>query len=143
MAKKKKKKAGAQRDKAAPAKGRAAAAQDSVAALRAALPPDVKVIPIPANATVVVEVDVNDMAIPYTIALDTRTIIESLVDRREELPSMSVGTHRLSWGFAHAVKGWKHKLTLIVNGTATVLEERSEAKKDPDRSIGVAFLVVG
>jgi len=113
-----------------------------VAALRAALPEDVKVIPIPANANVSVEVDVNDMAIPYTIALDTSVVMKSLVDRREDLASLTRGTHRLSWAFAHAVKNWKHTLTLNVNNVAEVLEQKSETKKDTDHSVGVAFLVV-
>ena len=118
------------------------AGADVVAALKDMLPPDVKVIPVAAGATTSVDVDVNDMAVAYTIALDARTIIQSLVDRKEDLPEMPVGTHRLSWGFAHAVKGWKHKVSFIVNGARTVLEEKSEANKDPDKSIGVAFLVV-
>ena len=116
--------------------------KDEAAALRAALPAGIKVIPIPAGASVTVDVDVNEMAIPYTIALDTHVVIKSVVHRRELLPAMAPGTHRLSWGFAHVVKGWKHKVTLTVNGVKTVLEEKSEAKKDPDHSIGVAFLVV-
>ena len=113
-----------------------------VAALKAALPNDVKVIPVPANADVSVEVDVNDMAIPYTIALDTSVVMKSLVDRREGLTSLTPGTHRLSWAFAHAVKNWKHTLTLNVNDVGEVLEQKSEAKKDTDHSVGVAFLVV-
>jgi hypothetical protein len=127
-----------------PARGRAAGAGggDVVAALKTMLPKDVAVIPVPKDAKVSVEVDVNEMAVAYTIALDAQTIIQSLVDRHEELPEMSVGTHRLSWGFAHAVKGWKHKVTLHVGATKTVLDEKSEEKKDPDKSIGVAFLVV-
>lgn len=112
------------------------------AALKAALPDDVKVISIPANANVAVDVDVNDMAIPYTIALDTAVVIKSLVDRREDLRSLTKGTHRLSWAFAHAVKDWKHTLKLNVNGVSEVLEDKSEAKKHTDHSVGVAFLVV-
>ena len=122
---------------------RAAPKRDaSAAALRAALPPDVKVISVPANATVTVDVDVNTMTVPYSIALDTEPFIQSLVDQRKDLPPMASGTHRLSWGFAHGAKDWMHKVTLTVNGTATVLESKSEKKKDPDRSIGVAFLMV-
>ena len=127
--------------KAKKAQARAAAAA-AVTALEAALPADIKVIQVPAGTTVSVEVDVNDMAIPYTIALNTRVVITSLVDRRETLPDLAAGTHRLSWGFAHIVKEWMHKVTLTVGTAKTVLEERSEAKKDPDHSIGVAFLIV-
>ena len=123
-------------------KSTAAQAASNVAALKAALPPDISVISVPAGAKLTVEVDVNAMAIPYTIALDTRPVIKSLVDRREDLPVLLSGTHRLSWGFAHAAKDWKHQITLTVNGQSSVLETRSEAKKDPDHSIGVVFLVV-
>ena len=124
------------------AKGKGKGKEKAANALRAALPPDIKVISVPANATVTVDVDVNTMTVPYSIALDTEPFIQSLVDQRKDLPPMSAGTHRLSWGFAHGAKEWMHKLTLTVNGTATVLESKSEKKKDPDRSIGVAFLIV-
>ncbi len=124
------------------AKRAAPRALAGAAALRAALPDDVKVISIPANAVVTVDVDVNDMAIPYTIALNTGVVIKSLVDRREDLTSLTKGTHRLSWAFAHAVKDWKHTLTLTVNGVGDILEDKSEAKKHTDHSVGVAFLVV-
>jgi hypothetical protein len=117
-------------------------AVSKLTALKAALPDDIQVIPITLGADVSVDVDVNDMAIPYTIALDTGVLIKSLVDRREDLPSLTSGTHRLSWAFAHAVKEWKHTLTLNVNGATNVLEDRSEANKDTDHSVGVAFLVV-
>jgi hypothetical protein len=123
-----------------PARDRSAA--DVARTLTDILPPDVKVIRVPKTAKLFVDVDVNEMAVAYTIALDARTIIQSLVDRREDLPNMDVGTHRLSWGFGHMVKGWKHKVTLTVDATKTVLEEKSEANKDPDKSIGVTFLVV-
>jgi hypothetical protein len=122
-------------------KAKAATAPSAAAARTTALPNDIKVIPVPANATVTVDVDVNDMTIPYTIALDADVVLKSLVDRRKDLPALTPGTHRIGWGFAHTEKGWKHKVTLTVNGTPTILEERSEAKKDPDHSIGVAFLV--
>lgn len=117
-------------------------ASTSAAALRNALPPDVKVIPVPLGAAVDVDVDVNDMAIPYTIASDGKVLIKALVDRREEVPNLTAGTHRLAWGFAHTVKGWGHTVSLRVNGKAQVLEKRSEANKDPDHSVGVAFLFV-
>jgi hypothetical protein len=109
--------------------------------LKAVLPKGLKAIDIPPNATVMVDVDVNDMTVPYTIALDGDDVINSRVDRKKEISPLATGTHPLSWGFAHTVKGWRHKVTLIVNGNATVLEEMSEANKDVDHSIGVAFLV--
>lgn len=110
-------------------------------ALKAALPPGIKVIEISKSATVFVDVDVNDMVIPYTVAADGNVMIKSLVDRRETL-SLDVGTHRLGWAFAHAAKGWMHKLTLKINGADTLLEKKSEANKDQDHSVGVVFLVV-
>jgi hypothetical protein len=109
--------------------------------LKAVLPKNMKAVDIPPNATVTVDVDVNDMTVPYTIALDGDDVLNSRVDRKKDISPLDAGTHALSWGFAHTAKGWKHKLTLIVNGKATVLEEMSEAHKDVDHSIGVAFLV--
>jgi hypothetical protein len=118
-----------------------ASANADVAALKASLPAGIEVIEISANATVHVDVDVNDMTIPYTIAADGNVLIKSLVDRREPLP-LSVGTHRLGWGFAHAAKGWKHELRLEINNAKKLLEKRSEANKDQDHSVGIVFLVV-
>jgi len=114
----------------------------AAAALQAVLPKDVMVIDVPLDSQVEVDVDVNAMTIPYTIALDTAVVIKSLVDRREPLPDMPVGTHRLSWGFSQTEKDWKQKVTLIVSGKKTVLDEKSEANKDKDHTIGLAFLVV-
>lgn len=114
----------------------------SAADLRNALPPGLKVIEIPSGASVQVDVDVNEMVIPYTIAVDGKVLIKSLVDRREDVNGLTPGTHRLGWGFAHNVKNWSHKVSLRVNNKTEVLEQRSEANKDPDHSVGVAFLVV-
>lgn len=109
--------------------------------LKAVLPKNLKAIDIPPNATVTVDVDVNDMTVPYTIALDGDDVLNSRVDRKKDISPLAAGTHRLGWGFAHTAKGWKHKVTLIVDGKVTVLEEKSEANKDVDHSIGIAFLV--
>src|SRR3954469_11063040 len=103
-------------------------------ALRTVLPEGIEVIQVPADATVLVDVNVNDMVIPYTIAADGSVLIKSMVDRREPL-SLSVGTHRLGWAFAHAAKGWMHELTLKINNTNKVLEKKSEADKDQDHSV--------
>ena len=116
---------------------------DSIAVLAAALPSDIKVFSLSAKAVVTVDVDVSDMAIPYTITIDRHVLIKSVVDRRANLPPMSPGTYRLSWSFAHVVKDWMHKVSVTVDGDTTILEERSEAGKDADHSIGVAFLVIG
>ena len=116
---------------------------DSIAVLAAALPSDIKVFSLSAKAVVTVDVDVSDMAIPYTITIDRHVLIKSVVDRRATLPPMTPGTYRLSWSFAHVVKDWMHKVSVTVDGDTTILEERSEAGKDSDHSIGVAFLVIG
>jgi hypothetical protein len=118
-----------------------APANPATSALKAALPEGIEVIQVPATATVLVDVNVNDMVIPYTVAADGSVLIKSLVDRREPLP-LGVGTHRLGWAFAHAAKGWMHELTLKINNTSKVLEKKSEANKDQDHSVGVVFLVV-
>lgn len=116
-------------------------ANAATAALKAALPPGIKVIEIPKDAEILVDVDVNDMVIPYTVAADGNVVIKSLVDQREPL-SLEIGTHRLGWSFAHQAKGWMHKITIKVDGSDTLLEKRSEANKDQDHSVGVAFLIV-
>lgn len=119
-----------------------AAVKAETKALRDSLPDGVEVIEIPASATVLVDVDVNEMVVPYTIAADGSVLIKSLVDRREPL-SLTAGTHRLGWGFAHAAKGWMHEVNLKINGKNKLLEKRSEANKDQDHSVGLVFLVVG
>jgi hypothetical protein len=116
---------------------------DSIAVLAAALPSDIKVFSLSAQAVVTVDIDVNDMAIPYTIAIERQVLIKSVVNRRAVLPPMSPGTYRLSWSFAHVVKEWMHKVSVTVEGNTTILEECSEQNRDSDHSIGVAFLVVG
>lgn len=115
---------------------------DSIAVLAAALPSDIKVFSLSAKAVVTVEVDVSDMAIPYTVAIERHVLIKSVVNRRAVLAPMSPGTYRLSWSFAHVVKDWTHKVSVSVDGSTTILEECSEENRDSDHSIGVAFLVV-
>jgi hypothetical protein len=77
---------------------------DSIAVLAAALPSDIKVFSLSAKAVVTVDVDVADMAIPYTIAIERSVLIKSVVNRRAVLPPMTPGTYRLSWSFAHVVE---------------------------------------
>lgn len=115
---------------------------EAAGAIADALPPDVPVVEVPAGSTLEVDVDVNDMDVPYTIAFDGEVVIKALVDRRKAITPLTPGTHRLGWAFAHGLKGWKHKLALRIDGVPMVLEERSEAKKAPDHSVGVAFVVV-
>jgi hypothetical protein len=110
--------------------------------LAAALPSDIKVFSLSAKALVTVDVDVSDMAIPCTVAIERHVLIKSVVNRRAVLPAMAAGTYRLSWSFAHVVKDWTHKVSVSVDGSTTVLEECSEENRDSDHTIGVAFLVV-
>jgi hypothetical protein len=119
----------------------AAASLDAVTALKASLPPGTKVIAIGADQTVQIDVDVNGMTIPYTVTVDGDILIKSLVDRRESSQPLTARTHSVSWAFAHTEKGWKHKISLTHSKGIEVLEERSEAGKDPDHSVGIAFVV--
>ena len=106
------------------------------AAHAAAIP----VIVVPAGATLEVIVDVGPMVIPYTIAYDGRTLIKSLVDRSEPV-AVKPGDFILAWAFAHAVKAWSHTIGYSIDGgPVEVLEKRSEAKKDPDHSVGFALV---
>ncbi len=80
------------------------------------------------------------MVIPYTVAYDGRTLIKSLVDRAEPI-TIRPGDFILAWAFAHAVKEWRHNISFsIAGGPVQVLEQRSEAKKDPDHSVGFALV---
>ena len=101
-------------------------------ALRDSLPNDIKVITVASGAQIQVDVDVNEMVIPYTIAFDGGVLIKSLVDRRAIIPSLGKGAHRLGWAFAHAMKDWKHRLAIRVGTEDHELEKRSEAAKDLD-----------
>lgn len=114
----------------------------AVATLQARVGANIPVVGIDIGTQVTVDVDVNEMTIPYTIALDGGVVIKSLVDRRAEL-QLAPGTHRLGWAFAHTEKNWRHLVRLTVGSNEQALEERSEAKKHADHSVGVAFLVVG
>lgn len=97
-------------------------------------------IVVPAGSTLVVIVDVGEMTIPYTVAFAGRTLIKSLVDRAELVP-VGTGTQFLNWAFAHTMKGWEHTIAVSVDGgPLQVLESRSEAKKDPDNSVGFAVI---
>ena len=116
-------------------------ARDAVMSVGAAAEAaSVPVIVIPSGGTLDVEVDVGPMVIPYTVAYAGRTVIKSLVDRAEPVPLKS-GDFLLTWAFAHAAKGWTHRIGYSINGgPVQVLEEKSEAKKDPDHSIGLALV---
>ena len=106
------------------------------AALAAAVP----VIEVPAGTTLEVIVDVGPMVIPYTVAYNGRTIIKSLVDRAEPV-GVKAGDFILAWAFAHSVKEWSHSIGYSLDGgPMQVLEQRSEANKDPDHSLGFALV---
>jgi hypothetical protein len=106
------------------------------AAAAAAIP----VIDVPTGTTLTVIVDVGPMAIPYTVAYDGRTIIKSLVDRSEPV-AVKAGEFILAWAFAHNVKEWRHSIGYSLGGgPLQILEQRSEANKDPDHSVGFALV---
>ena len=97
-------------------------------------------IVVPAGSTLEVIVDVGPMTIAYTVAFAGRTLIKSLVDRAEPVP-LGTGTQFLNWAFAHTQKGWEHTIAVSVDGgPLQVLESKSEAKKDPDNSVGFAVI---
>jgi hypothetical protein len=65
------------------------------------------------------------------VAYDGRTLIKSLVDRSEPV-AVKPGDTVLAWAFAHAVKEWSHSIGYSLGGgPIKILEQRSEAKKDP------------
>jgi hypothetical protein len=100
----------------------------------------VPIIVVPAGTTLEVIVDVGPMVIPYTVAYDGRTVIKSLVDRAEPV-TVRPGDSILAWAFAHAVKEWSHSIGYSLGGAPIkILETRSEAKKDPDHSVGFALV---
>jgi hypothetical protein len=117
-------------------------AADPVAALKASLPRGTKVIEVDGQQAVQIDVDVNGMTIPYTVVVDGDVLIKSLVDRRESSKPLATGTHSVTWAFAHTEKGWKHKISLTHSKGTEFLEDRSEANKDPDHSVGITFVVV-
>jgi len=103
----------------------------------------VPVLHAPVGSTLTVETDVENPSVPYTVAFDDRTLMYSQVDRRETVPGLQPGVHRLAWSFTHLAKGWKHTLHAQVTGQAPVrLEDRSEARKDPPYSVGIALVIV-
>lgn len=112
----------------------------AVPVAEAAQTASVPIIVVPPGTTLDVIVDVGPMVIPYAIAYDGRTLIKSLVDRAEAV-LLKPGDAMLAWSFAHAVKGWSHSVAYSLGGGPTkVLEARSEAKKDPDTSVGFALV---
>jgi hypothetical protein len=102
--------------------------------------PTIKVVTVPAGQTAVVIVDVEQMTVPYTVSYAGMVVIKSLVDRAQPL-NLLPGDQVLAWAFAHMSKGWKHTIGVSVNGgVPTVLEDMSEAAKDPDHSVNIAII---
>ena len=99
-----------------------------------------RVFEVPAGGTVEVIVDVGPMSVPYAVRYGGTTVIKSLVDRAAAL-NVLPGDHKLVWSFIHQVKGWKHTIGISINDeTPTVLESKSEAKKDPD--VSADFVII-
>ena len=99
-----------------------------------------RVFDVPPGGTVDVIVDVGEMSVPYAVRYGGTTVIKSLVDRAAAL-NVLPGDHKLVWSFIHQVKGWKHTIGISINnGVPTVLESKSEAKKDPDVSADFVVL---
>lgn len=91
-----------------------------------------------------VVVDVDNLALPYTVVFDDRPLMYGLVDRRESSPPMAPGSYRLFWAFSHIEKGWRHQIAVELPGRKPeILEARSEARKDSPYTIGMALVVVG
>lgn len=104
---------------------------------------EIPLIEVPAGGTLTVGVDVGPMSIPYTVAYAGRTVIKSLVDRVAQVDPLQAGDRTLGWAFAHTEKGWHHRIGYSVNaGPVEFLERKSEEKKDPDHSVGVAIVRV-
>lgn len=98
------------------------------------------VFEVPAGGIVDVIVDVGEMSVPYVVRYGGATVIKSLVDRAAALHVLP-GDHKLVWSFIHQVKGWKHTIGISINGgRPTVLESKSEAKKDPD--VSADFVII-
>jgi hypothetical protein len=102
--------------------------------------PAIPTIAVPAASALTVIVDVGPMTVPFTLALNGQTIVKSLVDHAEDMPLVQ-GRQILGWAFAHAGPGWHHTIAFAIDGgPPTVLESRSEAKRDQDHSVGFAIV---
>jgi hypothetical protein len=121
-------------------KGAGAGKVAVVALAAAAEDTSTRVFEVPPGGTVDVIVDVGQMSVPYAVRYGGATVIKSLVDRAAAL-NLLPGDHKLVWSFIHQVKGWTHTIGISINnGTPTVLESKSEAKKDPD--VSADFVVI-
>ena len=110
----------------------------SAAAAGAGIP----VVNVKAGEALTVLVDVDNISVPYSVVFDERTLMYSLVDRKEATQPLPVGTYRLSWSFSHVEKDWKHEVSVETPGGGVQgLDSRSEAKKDSPYTIGLALVV--
>jgi hypothetical protein len=99
------------------------------------------VIVVPPGGRLDVVIDVGPMSVPYSVSYADRTIVKSLVDQAVEVSPLHSGRRTLAWVFMHLNKGWSHTIAYAIDGgEPVVLEQRSEANKDPDTHIGVAFV---
>lgn len=103
-----------------------------------------RIINVAATDSVRIIVEVGSEAIPYSVSLDGRTIIRSLINREEVLSSLREGVHRLRWTFAHVSANWRHAVRIQVGqGPLIVLDDRSERAGDTPTSDDFALLAVG
>ena len=109
--------------------------------VQAGLPEGFPVVEAKVGQKVSVEVDVNEMQVPYTVSYDGDVIMHGFTDRKEALP-IEPGVHRLGWSFQHHAKGWAHTIKVRVGRKVHTLESRSEDEKDKPYSVGLAFVVV-
>jgi hypothetical protein len=101
------------------------------------------VIVVPPGGTLKVVVDVGPMTIPYAVAYAGNVFLTSLVDSAKDIAPLVPGDELLTWAFSHTEKGWEHAIGYSINeGEVVLLERKSEAKKDPDHSLGSAIVRV-
>lgn len=117
-------------------------AAPKVALGKAPLPAAVPVLSASNGDQLTIEVDVDNIVVPYTVIFDDRTLIFGATDRRERV-SLVTGFHRLTWSFTHLEKDWTHKITAQIGAAgAQVLDDKAEANKDAPYSIGWAVIDV-
>jgi len=99
---------------------------------------------IPRGEPVKVRVDVGDMAVPYAVSVSGQVRIKSLTSQEVIVGDLRTGDNQITWSFSHVVKGWHHKVSVIVGTRApVVLDQRSAAAGDSENAVGAAVLVVG
>ena len=100
-------------------------------------------IEVRTSQPVTINADVDNMALPYSVSLDGKFLIRSLVDKRDTISSLSAGEHVLAWAFTHSTRGWRHTLSLEAGDRPPiVLDQKSESAGDTETSLGSVVLVV-